>query len=203
MLETETTSPWLILHVRIHRNETMQHENMKLQQEAINIFTKCSEMKTSNFTARSNVTALIDSSKDICFFCFILIYLDTFNYVLWSLSIKKISQLKCIKRQNQLGVFCLFAFLHITYTEKRRSLWCAAALHVTGVQNWPASESTSKGFTQRRAASPRSRAITQPSLKGSVRLHLEVSGDPQGLWGHKYSYRELLIKKKHYKNAAL
>lgn len=48
--------------------ETTSGENMKLPQEAINIFTKCREVKTSHFTARSNVSAPIDSSKEICLF---------------------------------------------------------------------------------------------------------------------------------------
>lgn len=43
-----------------HRITQMKRCNMKLQQEAINIFTKCSEIKTSNFAASSDVSRLID-----------------------------------------------------------------------------------------------------------------------------------------------
>lgn len=108
--------------------------------------------------------------------------------MLRSLKIKKISRLKSIKRQRQLSVSCLFAALHVHLRWKRRS----------GIRPHAASKPTGgRGLAQRRAAGP------QRSLKGFVRLHPEVSGDPRGLWGHEYSYWKPVVRKRRYKNAAL
>lgn len=152
-----------------HENATRSHKYIyKVQWNEFHGSFKC-------FIRWSTLAKI---SAFVFFFCLILFDLDAVNPVL-SLNVKKISRLKCIKRQKQLGVFCLFAILHINLRRKKK-----------------------KSKTDLRVRKPVV-SLSSPSLKGSVSLHLEVSGDPQGLWGQKYSYWNLLVKKKHYKNAAL
>lgn len=92
------------------------------------------------------------------------------------------------KKTKQLSVFCLFAILHMNlhWRKKKSVIRCHTP------SNWRPKLTCECAnecrFTQRRAASPLSHTLTQPSLKGFVSLHPEVLGDPRGLWGHKYSY---------------
>lgn len=93
---------------------------MKLQQEANKYIYKVQRNSGVQFQGSGRMF-LLDSSKDICFF------LDA---VKPAAEFKKISQLKCIKRQKELNGFCIYAVLRVNLHWKNEIL-CSALC------NWP------------------------------------------------------------------